>query len=365
MILDQIFFGNSVTGWLSALGIFAACFVGLKILLRFLSHRLSKLAERTATNLDDLIVAVLRKTRSWFLLLLALQPALTALTLAAPVQRLADAAFVLALLVQGGIWASCALSFWLGRVTQQRMEEDAASATTLSALNFVGRLVLWSIILLLALDNLGFDITALVTGLGIGGIAVALALQNILGDLFASLSIVLDKPFVIGDFIIVNEYLGTVERIGLKTTRLRSLSGEQIVFSNADLLNSRVRNFKRMYERRVVFSVGVTYQTPHEKLQRAVEIIRDIVVAQHGARLDRVHFKEFTDSALLLECVYYVTSPDFNTYMDIQQAINLEIYRRFGAEGIEFAYPTRTLHLVNAMDNPRRGVQATAYVRGD
>lgn len=365
MILDQPFFGNSVTGWLSALGIFIACFVGLKLLQRFVSHRLSQLAKRTSTALDDVIVAVLQKTRSWFLLLVSLLPALTTLTLAPSVQRLVESMFVLALLVQGGIWASRALTFWLGRITQQRMEEDAASATTLSALSFLGRLLLWLIVLLLALDNLGFDITALVTGLGISGIAVALALQNILGDLFASLSIVLDKPFVIGDFIVVNEYLGTVEKIGLKTTRLRSLSGEQIVFSNADLLNSRVRNFKRMHERRVVFSIGVTYQTPHEKLQRAVDIIREIVIAQHGARFDRVHFKEFADSSLLIECVYYVSSPDFNTYMDIQQSINLEIYRRFGAEGIEFAYPTRTIHLFDTMSSSLRVTQPASSIRGD
>lgn len=365
MILDQPLFGNTVAAWASALGIFVLCFAGLKLLQRLLINRLSRLAERTKTELDDLIVDLLRKTRSWFLLVLALQPVLPALVIPASAQRFLDAVFILVLLLQGGLWASSALTFWLGRVIQQRMVEDAASATTLSALSFVGKLFLWAVILLLALDNLGFDITALVTGLGIGGIAVALALQNILGDLFASLSIVLDKPFVIGDFIVVNEYMGTVEKIGLKTTRIRSLSGEQVVFSNADLLKSRVRNFKRMYERRVVFTVGITYQTPHEKLTRVVDILRDIVVAQEGARLDRVHFKEFADSSLVFECVYYVNSPNFNTYMDIQQAINLEIYRRFGEEGIEFAYPTRTIHLHNAKEAASGPLQSTATVQGN
>jgi small-conductance mechanosensitive channel len=190
-----------------------------------------------------------------------------------------------------------------------------------------------------------------VAGLGIGGIAVALAIQNILGDLFASLSIALDKPFVIGDFIIVDQLLGTVEHIGLKTTRIRSLSGEQIVFSNADLLNSRIRNYKRMYERRVVFSIGVTYQTPYEKLASIGTTLKEIIESQPDVRFDRAHFREYADSSLNYEVVYYVKSPDYNRYMDIQQAINLEIYRRFQDGGIEFAYPTRTLYLQDTLDD--------------
>jgi len=201
------------------------------------------------------------------------------------------------------------------------------------------------VILLLALDNMGVDITALIAGLGIGGIAVALALQNVLGDLFASLSIVLDKPFVIGDFIIVDDLLGTVERIGLKTTRVRSLYGEQLVFSNSDLLNSRIRNYKRMFERRILFSIGVTYQTPHEKLATIPGIIREVIESQEQVRFDRAHFKEYGDSALKFEIVYYVLVPDYNTHMDIQQAINLAIVRRFEEEKIEFAFPTQTLYL--------------------
>jgi small-conductance mechanosensitive channel len=196
---------------------------------------------------------------------------------------------------------------------------------------------------LLALDNMGVNITGLVAGLGIGGIAVALALQNILGDLFASLSIILDKPFVIGDFIVVDQLMGTVEHVGLKTTRIRSLSGEQVIFSNAGLLQSRIRNFKRMAERRVVFTVGVTYQTPYEKLARISALLREAVELQQGVRFDRAHFKEYGDFALVYEIVYFVTSPDYNKYMDIQQAINFEIYRRFQQEGLEFAYPTQTL----------------------
>ncbi|MBZ0254689.1 mechanosensitive ion channel family protein, partial [bacterium] len=185
----------------------------------------------------------------------------------------------------------------------------------------------------------------LVTGLGIGGIAIALAVQKVLGDLFASLSIVLDKPFVNGDFVIFDTVLGSIEHIGIKSTRIRSLTGEQIVCSNSDLLNTRIRNFKRMHERRVVFALGVTYQTPADKLEKIPGYIREIIESKDTVRFDRSHFKSYGDFSLNYEIVYYVLSPDYLVYMDIQQAINLEIYRKFEQEGIEFAYPTQTLFL--------------------
>jgi small-conductance mechanosensitive channel len=211
---------------------------------------------------------------------------------------------------------------------------------------------------LLTLDNLGIDITALVAGLGIGGIAVALAVQNIFGDLFASLSITLDRPFVVGDFLTVGEVLGTVESIGIKSTRLRSLSGEQIVMPNSDLLSSRVRNYGRMLERRVVFATAVTYETPIDLLERIPRLIREIVEAQTDTRFDRSHFAAHGAASLDFETVYYVRSPDYNRYMDIQQAINLAVYRRFAAEGIEFAFPTQTVFVRQAPTAKGGGGQA-------
>jgi len=184
------------------------------------------------------------------------------------------------------------------------------------------------------------------------GSAVALAVQNILGDLFASFSIVLDRPFVMGDFIIVGEHLGTVEHIGLKTTRLRSLSGEQLVFSNTDLLGSRIRNYKRMAERRVVFSLGVLYQTSPEQLEKIPQMIRDIVEAQTPVRFDRAHFKEYGASSLNFEIVYYVLSSDYALYMDIQQRINYQLKSRLDANGIEFAYPTQVTRFDPAKAKP-------------
>jgi small-conductance mechanosensitive channel len=264
------------------------------------------------------------------------------------IQRGVDSVTVVGLLLQVAFWGNALIAIGLQRYVKSKAQEDAAAATTMSVLGFIGRVALWVLLTLVALSNLGFDITALVAGLGVGGIAVALAAQNILGDLFASLSIVFDKPFVIGDFIIVDDVLGTVERIGMKTTHLRSLSGELIVFSNADLLKARIRNYKRMYERRVVFSLGVTYQTPADKLARIPDIVREIITAQSKTRFDRAHFKSYGDFALLFEAVYYVLDSDYNAYMDVHQAINLEIFRRFAQEGVEFAYPTQTLYVNRA-----------------
>jgi small-conductance mechanosensitive channel len=212
------------------------------------------------------------------------------------------------------------------------------------------QLFLWLTGALFLVDNLGYDITTLVAGLGIGGIAIALAAQTVLGDLFSYLVIFFDKPFEIGDFIIVEEKMGTVEYIGIKTTRIRSLSGEQIICSNTDLTNSRVHNYKRMRERRVVFSFGVTYDTSPENLQIIPQISRKIIEEVGDTRFDRAHFKSFGNFSLDFEVVYYVLSDDFNLYMDKQQDINLRIFEFFQNQGIEFAFPTQTV-LLNKQDS--------------
>ena len=267
------------------------------------------------------------------------------LELSAKVSNILTSALILIFLFQTAIWGSTLISFYITEYTNKRKDVDAAAVTTVTALSFIAKLILFAALLLIALDNLGFNITTLVAGLGVGGIAIALAVQNILSDLFASLSIVLDKPFVIGDFIIINEYLGTVEHVGLKTTRIRSLSGEQLIFANNDLLNSRIRNFKRMYERRVVFNIGVIYQTTQEQLEKIPVIIRDIIEQQDRVRFDRSHFKGFGNFSLDFETVYWVKLADYNIYMDIQQAINLGIIQKFREEKIEFAYPTQLVYV--------------------
>lgn len=223
--------------------------------------------------------------------------------------------------------------------------ERAAFRTTLAGLRWVVLLLLFSTIVLIALQNMGVDVTAMVAGLGIGGIAIALAVQNTLGDLFASLTIALDKPFVVGDFIVVGDEAGNVENVGLKTTRVRSLSGEQLVFSNSDLLASRIRNFKRMYERRVVLPIGVPYSTSPETLEQIPGIVRDAVQHSANTRFDRCLFKAFGESSFDFEAVYFVLSPEFNDYVAAQHIIMVRIVREFNARNIGFAFPTRTLEV--------------------
>jgi len=349
--LTSKFYENEIWRWFLVLGIIVFVWLFLRVLMRWIIRRLSRYAEKTDTRFDDLLVDLLSKTRTLFVIVLALYAGSLAVTLPDTADWVLRTAFVLALLFQAGYWGNAFVTFWINRTVRRKLDDDASTATSMAAFGFVARLAIWTIVVLLALDNMGLDITTLIAGLGIGGIAIALAVQNILGDLFASLSIIVDKPFVIGDFIIIGDDAGTVEKIGLKTTRVRSLSGEQIVCANSDLLSSRVRNYKRMYERRIPFTIGVTYDTPAEKLERIPGIIRAIIEGQPTTRFDRCHFKSFGDFALSVETVYYVLVPDYGTYMDIQQSINLAVMRAFEEEGIEFAYPTQTLYLSKAGDS--------------
>jgi small-conductance mechanosensitive channel len=317
---------------------------GIALLAFFFAWLVRNLVARFISH-QALAAEVVRATRLWLLAPLALYTGATTLELPARLERLLENVALVALVVQFALWATRLLQHWLALRADATRSTDPEAATTVTLLGFVGRVVVWALALLLALDQLGVDVTALVAGLGIGGIAVALALQNILGDLFASAAIVLDKPFMVGDFIVVGEHAGTVEKVGLKTTRVRSLSGEQLVFSNALLLNAQLRNFKRMNERRIAFAIGVTYETPLEKLRALPGWLKAAVEAQPKARFDRAHFKSYGDFSLNFEIVYYVLSAEFNVYMDTQQGINLTIYEKLAQEGVQFAYPTRTLYL--------------------
>ena len=345
--LNRIYYGNTLSSWLWAVIVAIVVFTTLKLVKKYIVKHLTPLAEKTETFLDNLVIDLLKNTKFFFFLFLSFYAGSLILSLPEKAGSLVRNVTVIAFFLQVAIWGNHCLSFFLHRYKTQKLEleQDATSVATITAFGFVGKLLLWTGVLLLILDNCGMDITALIAGLGIGGIALALAVQNILGDLFASLSIMLDKPFMIGDFIAVDEYLGSIEHVGLKTTRIRSLSGEQLIFSNSDLLKSRIRNYKQMYERRVVFSLGVIYQTPYVKLKAIPLIIREIIETQEQTRFDRVHFSKFGDSSLNFEIVYWVKNPDYNVYMDIHQVIILEIFRRFEEEGIVFAYPTQTLYV--------------------
>jgi small-conductance mechanosensitive channel len=343
--LDFEYFGLTILRWGEILILWIAI-SGLLFLLRHLFlGRFTRLAARTENRIDDVVAELLRGTRKFFLFLIALYVAVEFFTEDAPAIPVLLRIVFLGSLLQIGLWGNELISLGSKWYAEKDAENAKENMTAVAALSLIIRTIVWSVILLLALDNFGVDITALVAGLGIGGIAIALAVQNILQDLLAYISILVDKPFVYGDYLVIGDFSGTVEHVGIKTTRIRSLSGEQIVFSNADLLQSRLRNYKHMAERRVVFGVGVTYDTPHVKLTALSGLLQSVVDAQPDIRFDRAHLKSFGDSAILYEVVYYAIKPDYAFYMDTQEAINLEIHRRFEEEGIEFAFPTQTIHI--------------------
>ena len=306
---------------------------------------MSTLAERTKNRLDGIVAEVLKGTRSFFIILLALYLSVEILLEDAPAIPIILQIVFLGLLFQIGLWGNDLIALSARRYAESNGDEAKARVTAIKAISLFGKLILWSLVMLLALDNFGIDITALVAGLGIGSIAIALAVQNILQDILAYISIIFDQPFVYGDYLVMGDYSGTVEHVGLKTTRIRSLSGELIVISNSDLLSSRIRNYKSMFERRAQFSVGVTYDTPHEKLQAISGWLREIVEAQEGIRFDRAHLKYFGDFAIIYEVVFYALQPAYAFFMDTQESIYLAIHRRFEEERVEFAFPTQTIHI--------------------
>jgi small-conductance mechanosensitive channel len=329
---------------LIALGIAAAVFLGLLLLRELVVRRLAKRAERSPNGFDDLVVSLGRRTQILVIAVAALCAGSLYVTLQPRQEQTLHAGAEIAVFLQIALWASVAIDFWLAR-QRRRMDHDPTSVALAGVLRFVAKLTLWALLLLMALANLGVNVTALITGLGVGGVAVALALQNVLGDLLASLSIVLDKPFVLGDAITVDTLTGTVESIGLKTTRLRAVSGEQLIFANSDLLKSRIHNWKRLAERRVVLTFGVSYDTPPDAVERIPGMVRALVEAQELTRFERAHFKGPGASSLDFEAVYWILTPDYRLYMDRQQAVNLGLLRAFERQGIDFASATPAVQL--------------------
>ncbi|MBU2568785.1 MAG: mechanosensitive ion channel [Gammaproteobacteria bacterium] len=338
---------NSLWDWIYAFAIASMTFILLFVLRWFLIRGLKHAAERKHFSQANEMLSTVKRANLIFFIVIAVFFASLSLTLDPATDTAIAKITKVVIALQVAIWLSGFIRAWIFRILSRKTKRDGASMGALAILNFTSQIVLWSVAVLLILQNLGIDITALIAGLGIGGIAVALALQRILSDLFASLSIVLDKPFVIGDFVNFGDYFGTIEHIGIKTTRLRSLTGEQIICANGELLDTRIRNYKRMQERRVVFKLGVVYDTPYEQLQRIPSMLKAIIEAQDNTRFDRAHFAQYGDFSLDFEIVYYVLTPDYALYMDKQQAINLAIYQQFQQEGIEFAYPTQSLYLHN------------------
>lgn len=343
-MLETAFLGNSLARWLVAGGVTALMIFGLWAAKKLLQKKLQGWAPQSRRAWDDALLEAVEGTKRLFVTIFSLYVGSRVLTLPPRFEAIATKVFFVALLIQIAIWSAALITFYVQHLVEEE-PNDGARKMTVKAIGFLGKLVFFSLILLWGLDNLGVNITTLVAGLGISGIAVALATQNILSDLFASLSIVLDKPFVIGDFIVVDQDMGTIENIGFKTTRVRALSGEQLVFPNNSLLQSRIHNYKRMDERRVQFAFGVSYETPLETLRSIPGMVKEAVLAAGKTRFDRAHFKEFGESALTFEVVYFVLSADFNYYMDVQQTINLALFERLAAVGASIPFPTRIVHL--------------------
>jgi len=346
-ILQQIYWGNTLENYLKCLLIFIACIIVLKIIQIIIIKHMKDLAKKTRTSFDDFIIELINNTIIPFSYLGIFYFCLKVLTITESVQK-AFAAIGTAALTLFAARVAIVFVNYGSSIYLRKTGKDEFFQNSIKGVLRLIRFLIWAGAICFFLDNMGFKISAVIAGLGIGGVAVALAAQAVLGDLFSYFAILFDRPFEVGDFIIIGDYLGVVEKVGIKTTRISSLGGEQIIFSNTDLTNSRVRNYKRMQKRRVVFKLGITYNTPLEKVEKIPGIIEKIIKNVKDTTFDRAHFFAYGDFNLIYEVVYYVAGPDYNKYMDIQQEINFAIKKAFEELDVEFAFPTQTLYVNKA-----------------
>lgn len=343
-ILERVFLGNRISDYLIAAMALLASFLIINIVIRYFIKRLKKISEKTTTTIDDFLVTVLEKLAVPFLYLLAIYISIKSLTFH-PYFEKGMNYFCLAIVIVFTVRLITMLIGYGFKVYLVKSGYETTLERSLKGILVVVKILIWGGAIVLFLDNLGFKISAIIAGLGIGGVAVALAAQAILKDLFSYFSIIFDQPFKIGDFIIVEDLMGTIEYIGIKTTRIRSLGGEMLIFSNSDLTDSRLRNYRLMEKRRVVFKLGVVYETSTERLKEIPKIIENSIKNVKDTMFDRAHFFSYGDFSLIFEIVYYVVGADYNKYMDIQQEINFAIKEEFERKGIEFAFPTQTLYV--------------------
>jgi small-conductance mechanosensitive channel len=335
------FLWNPAGKWVIAFFLFGVTFTLLPLVKAYAGQQRRRWEEsgRALPTAIQVLTLILSKTSKLFIFTLAVTLASTQLDFPKNVNRIIQIAIVLTFWFQIGLWGMAAVRFAIDKRARKSGGLDPNLAGSIDIIVFVAALTIWAMAFLLALDNLGIQIKPLLAGLGIGGIAVALAVQTVLSDLLASVSIALDKPFAVGDSLQVDDLNGTVEHIGVKSTRLRSLSGEQIIISNADILKSRVRNNGRMRDRRTAFFINVSYDTPAEKLKAIPGLVQDIVMKQSKLRFDRCHLLQMADWALRFEVVFFTTVPDYLVYADAQQAINLEILEALQRLGVDIAFP--------------------------
>jgi small-conductance mechanosensitive channel len=347
-MVEGLLLGNSPSEWLIAIGLALVVWTALWVLRRFIASRYRGYSSAQNPTIVRLIAYLIGNTKQILFLAIAIYAAEEWLTLPPKVEHIVSNVVLLMILLQVGLWAGRTVRFYLEMKERER-GADRVFAGSLDIINFVSGMLIWSLLILVALSNFGVNITALLAGLGVGGVAVALALQNVLGDLFASLSIALDKPFVVGDSLTIDTLVGKVEHIGIKTTRLRSETGEQIILSNADILKSRVRNMGRMPEQRALATLRVTYDTPLETLRAIPKLMEQVVGEQPNARFERCHLKTLAEAAFHFELAYFVRQPTLNPLNDLQQAVNFRIVEEFRRLGVEFAYPTQMV----IMEKPR------------
>jgi small-conductance mechanosensitive channel len=349
---DGTLLGNPLADWGYALALGLVTFATLLVARRVLAKRVRRMAGRELPGGVRLVLRLLERTRFLPLLAVSLLAGSKYLDLGSRAERITTAVLVVLVALQVGIWLSAAVRFYLEEYYAGSGDRNSQSMVTI--VKFVASLAIWSLVVLIALDNLGFQVKALLTGLGIGGIAVALAVQNLLGDLFASLSIALDKTFSVGDALVLDGgYSGTVEAIGVKSTRLRSTTGEQIVVSNAELIKVRIRNYGRLSERRSVFRIGIEHGTEAAALAAIPALIRAAIVATPRARFERAHLLGFSGTAIDFEAAYVVASADYVVFLDVQQAVNLALAAALEQAGVGFASLT-PVHVV-AHDAATRG----------
>jgi small-conductance mechanosensitive channel len=338
--LHELLIGIPATDWLTAATVGGVVWAALWILRNLFASRVKNYSNAKNHTLLRLIAYLIANTKQIFLFAVALDAAQESLTLPDKVHRFVLNTVMVLALVQIGLWAGRAVRFYVERKELER-GADRAFSGSLDIISFLARMVIWTLLILVALANLGINITALLAGLGVGGVAVALALQNILGDLFASMSIALDKPFMVGDGLTIDTFVGKVEHIGIKTTRLRSESGEQIILSNADILKSRVRNFGRLAQQRILATIRLDFATPSEKLKDLPKLLENIVREFPQALFERCHLKTIAESSFVFELSYFVQQPARNSILDLQQAVNFRIIDELRRLGVEFAYPAQ------------------------
>ena len=347
--LQQTYFHNRVLDYLFVIIIFILLIIFIQIIKKLFFRFIKAWVKNTKTNIDDKFVKAFEEKIKTFLNLVyfgAFYISIKRLTMESQIEHFFNI-FVITLLIFFGVQFLLSITIYGLETYWLKKEKDKSKKQVLKGIFTILKFLVWSIVFIVVLDNLGIKISTLVAGLGIGGIAIALAAQTVLGDLFSYFIIFFDRPFEIGDFLIVGDFKGTVEYIGLKTTRLSSLGGEQLIFSNQDLTNSRIKNYKRMNQRRASFQFGVTYQTGLIKLKEIPKIVENIITKIPETTYSRAHFASYGDYSLNFEVVYFVLSNDYKKYMDIQQEINFQLKEIFEKQEIVFAYPTQTILLTN------------------